>query len=79
MGHNLVLVFALATSATVTCLLRRDARNMGILLAILVLCAISFLLCLNAYTSGSPWQVPSLADLRVHSYSLFREKIVSPI
>ena len=46
--HNLVLVFALTISVTVICLLRRDARNMAIFLAILALCGISFLPYLNA-------------------------------
>ena len=51
--HNLVLVFALGMSVTVICLLRRDARDMAIFLAILALCAISFLPYFDAYTSGS--------------------------
>jgi len=67
--HNLVLVFALTISVTVICLLRRDARNMAIFLAILALCGISFLPYLNAYTSGSPWSIVAESPLTFRSLS----------
>jgi hypothetical protein len=67
--HNLVLVFALAMSATVICLLRRDARSMALFLAILALCALSFLPYLNAYTSGSPWSIVAESPLTFRSLS----------
>jgi hypothetical protein len=67
--YNLVLLFALAMSVTVICLLRRDARNMAIFLAILALCAISFLPYLNAYTSGSPWSIVAESPLTFRSLS----------
>ena len=67
--HNLVLVFALATSATVICLLRRHARKMAIFLGILALSAISFLPYLGAYTSGSPWNIVVESPLTFRSLS----------
>jgi hypothetical protein len=67
--YNLVLVFGLAMSVTVICLLRRDARSMAIFLAILALCAISFLPYLNAYTSGSPWSIVAESPLTFRSLS----------
>ena len=67
--HNLVLVFALAMSVAVICLLRRDARNTAIFLAILALCAISFLPYLNAYTSGSSWSIVAESPVTFRSLS----------
>lgn len=67
--HNLVLVFALAISVTITCLLRRDGRSMAFFLAILSLCAISFLPYLNAYSSGSPWSIVAESPLTFRSLS----------
>ena len=67
--HNLVLVFALALSVTVIGLLRRDAKNMAIFLAIPALCAISFLPYLSAYTSGSPWSIVVESPLTFRSLS----------
>jgi hypothetical protein len=67
--HNLVLVFALAISGTVICLSRRDARKAAIFLAILALCAISFLPYLNAYTSGSPWSIVAESPVTFQSLS----------
>jgi hypothetical protein len=67
--HNLVLMFALAVSVTVICLLRRDARKAAIFLTILALCAISFLPYLDAYTSGSPWSIVAESPLTFRSLS----------
>jgi hypothetical protein len=67
--YNLVLLFALAMSVTVISLLRRDPRNMAISLAILALCAISFLPYVNAYTSGSPWSIVAESPLTFRSLS----------
>ena len=67
--HNLVLVFALAISGTVICWWRPDARKMVIFLAILALCAISFLPYLSAYTSGSPWSIVTESPVTFRSLS----------
>ena len=67
--HNFVLVFALAISGTVICWWRRDARKMAIFLAILALCAISFLPYLSAYTSGSPWSIVTESPVTFRSLS----------
>jgi hypothetical protein len=67
--HNLVLVFALAISVTIICLLRRDGRSMAFFLAILSLCGISFLPYLNAYSSGSPWSIVAESPLTFRSLS----------
>src|SRR5206468_9902613 len=67
--HNLVLLFALAMSGTVICLLCRDARKIAIFLAVFALSALSFLPYLNAYSSGSPWSTVTESPLTFWSLS----------
>jgi hypothetical protein len=50
--HNLALIFALAASAAIVCLVRRDLRQLIIFLSILALCLISFIPYLNAYSNS---------------------------
>lgn len=50
--HNLALIFALAASAAIVCLVRHDPRRLIIFLSILGLCMLSFVPYLNAYSNS---------------------------
>lgn len=53
--HNLVLVFALTSSAAIVCSARRDFKRASIFLSVFAVSAISFVPYIDRYFSGSPW------------------------
>jgi hypothetical protein len=55
--YNLVLIIAIALSASAVALLRREARQIIIYLGILALCLLSFVPYIGPYSSGSAWSV----------------------
>jgi hypothetical protein len=55
--YNLVLIIALALSASAICLIRRRPKQLIAFLGILTLCMISFIPYIRPYSGGSPWSI----------------------